>query len=126
MAAKYIIRKRQKTILYTEFFFAALTTGIVAFTYYKLHPATALLVGITTSFLFVILFFANKIFRYLFSILFSLGWALAAFAVGVSIETKTDTTAWVFAIIAFALSLWAHWNHFTFLKQARVYEYERV
>jgi len=27
MAAKYIIRKRQNTILYTEFFLAALATG---------------------------------------------------------------------------------------------------
>ena len=124
MATKYIIRKRQNTILYTEFFLAALATGIVAFTYYKLHTATALLVGIASMFLFAVLFFANSIFRYLFSILFSLGWALLAFVAGVSVETKSDTTGWVFAIITFAMSIWAHWDHFNFMKQAQVYEYE--
>jgi len=46
MASKYIIRKRQNTILYTEFFLAALATGILTLTYFKLHPAIALLVGI--------------------------------------------------------------------------------
>jgi len=124
MAAKYIIRKRQNTILYTEFFLAAIATGLFAYSYGKLHPATALLVGIGSMFLFAVLFFANIIFRYLFSILFSLGWALLAFVAIVSLETKSDATAWVFAIIAFAMSIWAHWDHFNFIKQARLYEYE--
>lgn len=126
MSTKYIIRKRQNTILYTEFFLAALATGIVAYSYYKLHPATALLVDIGSMFLLAVLFFANSIFRYLFSILFSLGWALLAFVAGVSVETKSDTTTWVFAIIAFVMSLWAHKDHFNFIKQAEVYEYESL
>jgi hypothetical protein len=124
MATKYIIRKRQNTILYMEFFLAALATGVVAFTYYKLHPATALLMGIGSMFLFAVLFFANSILRYLFSILFSLGWALLAFVAIVSVETKSDITAWVFAIIAFAMSIWVHWDHFNFIRHAQVYEYE--
>ena len=124
MAAKYIVRKRQNKILYTEFFFAALAAGILALKYFEVHPAIALSVGIASIFLFAFLFFANGIFRFLFTILFSLGWAFIAFFAGHLIEAKTDTTSWVFAILAFALSIWAHWDQFNFIKQARVYEYE--
>lgn len=46
MAAKYMVRKRQNTILYAEFFFAALATAILTLAYFKLHPAIALLVCI--------------------------------------------------------------------------------
>jgi len=95
MAAKYFVKKRKNKILYTEFFFAALASGMLAYIYFKLHPAIALSVGIASIFAFAFLFFANGIFRYLFSILFSLGWAFLAFFAGHSIETKTDTTAWV-------------------------------
>lgn len=58
-------KKAKYDTLY-RIFLAALATGIVAFTYYKLHPATPLLVGVGSMLLFAVLFFANSIFRYLF------------------------------------------------------------
>jgi O-antigen/teichoic acid export membrane protein len=125
MARKYIYRKRQNTILYTEFLGAAVIAALVAIGYFKIHPAIALLVAIAALFLFIYLFFAFRIFRYSFSILFSLAWACGAFLVGQKFEKASNTTAWVFAFLAFCLCLWAHWDHFDFLKSAKVYEYER-
>ena len=103
---------------------AAVIIGLVLIEYYQVHPAVALLLGFGASILFISLFFANKIFRYSFSILFSLVWALAAFIVGQFIEKSSDTTAWVFSIVAFGISLLAHKRHFSFLKGAERYEYE--
>lgn len=125
MASKYIVRKRQNKILYTEFLLSAGVIAVLSVTYYKTHPAIGLIIGIAALFLFAVLFFKVKIYRYIFSILFSVGWAVVAFLAGESIDKSSDTTAWIFAAIAFALSIWAHWDHFTFLKKAKVYEYER-
>lgn len=125
MARKYIVRKRQNTILYTEFLAAAGILALFSIGYFKVHPAIALLIAIGSVSLIVYLFFAYKFFRYSFSILFSFGWAFGAFLVGQKFEKSSDTTAWVFAFIAFCFCLWAHWDHFDFLKSAKVYEYER-
>lgn len=125
MANKYIVRKRQNKILYAEFLLSAGLVAFLSVSYYKIHLGISLLIGIAAIFLFAVLFFKIRLFRYIFSILFSVGWAIGAFIAGESIDKNSDTTAWVFAAIAFALSIWAHWDHFTFLKDAKVYEYER-
>ena len=124
MATKYLVRKRQNKILYTEALIAAVIIGLISIKYYQVHPAIALLLGFGASILFIFLFFSNKIFRYSFSILFSLVWALAAFIMGQFVEKSSDTTAWVFGILAFGISLLAHKRHFSFLKGAQHYEYE--
>lgn len=125
MARKYIVRKRQNTILYSEFFISAIVGAIYCVHQFKLHPAIGLLIGIGTLFLLIFLFVSSRIFRYIFSIIFSLGWASAAFFVGHSIDKKSDITSWVFALLAFAICIWAHYDHFKFIKDAKVYEYER-
>jgi len=126
MAAKYIIRKRRNTILYVEFFIVALATSLLLFKYFKLHPAIAFLVAIASFFISAFLFFSKSIFRYLFSLLFSLAWAFIAFFTGHLLETKTDMTAWTLALLAFVISIWAHRDHFKFIKEAQLFEYERV
>lgn len=124
MATKYIIRKRQNKILYVEILLAAVIIGFLSINHYKIHPAVAFLIGIGSAASLIFLFFSNRIFRYSFSILFSFIWGWAAFLLGQSIEKASDTTAWVFAIIAFGICLLAHKDHFSFLKGARRYEYE--
>ena len=47
-----------------------------------------------------------------------------AFAIGQSIEKSSDTTAWVLAFVAFTVSLIANKDHFSFLENARLSEYE--
>ena len=125
MAGKYIVRKRRNTILYSEFFIAAIVAAIFCVHQFQLHPAIGLLIGIGTLFLLIFLFVSSRIFRYIFSILFSLGWAAGAFSVGQSIDKKSEITSWIFGLVAFAICLWAHYDHFKFIKDAKVYEYER-
>ncbi len=124
MAAKYIIRKRQNRILFIEVLMAAAVLGFLSFHYLQVDPAIGLLIGIAAVLSFFFLFFANKTFRYLFSILFSIIWASAAFLAGQYLEKNSNTTACVLAILAFGISLWAHKDHFSFLKSAKLYEYE--
>jgi hypothetical protein len=124
MARKYILIKRQNKILYAEFLVASVVGAWLTTACMNWHPAIGILFGIVSYFLIGYLFFAYRFFRYSFSILFSLGWAAAAFVAGQNIERISDTTAWVFAVIAFGLSLWAHWNHFDFLRNAEAREFE--
>jgi hypothetical protein len=123
--ANYIIHTRQNKILYSELIIASLLSAILLVSYFKLHLALGLLIGIANMILLAVLFVRSRIFRYVFSILFSFCWAVCAHLLGLSIDKKSHTTGWVLAIIVFALSLWAHWDHFTFLRNAKKYEYER-
>jgi hypothetical protein len=77
-----------------------------------------------TGYLSIFLFFTSKIFRYIFSILFSCLCGFLAFAIGQSIEKSSGTTGWVLAFVAFTVSLLANKEHFSFLKNATISEYE--
>ncbi|MBI2284516.1 MAG: hypothetical protein HYU71_12460 [Bacteroidetes bacterium] len=125
MGSKYIIRKRENTILYFEFFLTAGIAAILLTVYLKTHPALGFVMYVAFLFLLWFLFFMFRIFRYFFSILFSLGWSGAAFWVGKAIDEKSTITAWVLGVVIFLFAIWAHWDHFTFLKEAKVYEYEK-
>jgi uncharacterized sodium:solute symporter family permease YidK len=124
MTTKYIFRRRRKRVLYTEVLIVAVWLGFYTNRHYHIHPAIAMLIGIAGYTISVFLFYANKFFRYVFSIFFSLFWGLAAFLIGVTIEKTTDTTAWVFAFLGFSFSLLAHKEHFAFHKEAVRCEYE--
>jgi len=101
MAAKYIVRKRQNKILYLEIFIAVGIVCLLSINYYRVHPAIALIIGIVAVLLLISLFFANKIFRYTFSILFSFVWGTAAFLAGQYLEKSSDTTAWGISCFSF-------------------------
>lgn len=125
MAKKFILRKRQNKILYTEFFAASIIIALLTVFGLKLHPAIGIIISLVSIFGIVYLFFQFRIFRYLFSTIFSLGWATGAFLVGQQIEKTSNTTGWVLSIVAFAIGLWLHYDHFDFLRKTTVYEYER-
>lgn len=125
MAKKIIVRKRQNRILYTEFILAAIIVTLLAVDQLKLHPAIALIIVIISFYAFALLFFKFRIFRYIFSILFSVGWTLCAYLLGQEIDKAGDTTSWVLSIVTFAASIWMHYDHFDFLRKSTLYEYER-
>ena len=107
MAAKYIIRRRQNKLLSGDTLISIAIIGFILIKYYQVHPAIALLIGIAAYFFSILLFFSTKIFRYLFSVFFSLIWGLAAFVLGQFIETSSDTTASMFGFLAICFSLLA-------------------
>lgn len=125
MARKYIYRKRYNKILVYEFIIASIAIAVLTVVYLKIHPAIGLLIFIGAAALLIYLFVESRIFRYLFSILFSFGWAGAAYLFGQNLDKKSDTTSIVFAIIALGVSIWAHWDNFQFYKDAKVIEYDR-
>lgn len=122
--ARFILIRRRNKILYLEFLGAAVVAAWLTTTYIRWHPAIGVLIGIVAYFLLAYLFFAFQFFRSGFSILFSLGWAAVAFVAGQYVENDSEAIAWAFALVASVLSLWAHWDHFRFLKSAGVREYE--
>lgn len=125
MAKKFTLRKRQNKILYAEFFVASIIIALLTVIGLKLHPAVGIIIALLSIFGIVYLFFQFRIFRYLFSILFSLGWATGAFLIGQQIEKSSNTTGWVLSIVTFAIAIWLHYDHFDFLRKTTVYEYER-
>jgi len=124
VAHKYIIRKRQNTILYTELLLAPVIATFFFVIHFKLHFFIGFLIGIASIISFYVLFFWARIFRYLFSILFSIAWALGAVVLGLSFEKTANLPVWIFAALVFIISIWAHWNHFNFIKNSEFHEYE--
>src|SRR4051794_39251260 len=98
-----IIRRKRNKILYTEFFIVAAVVGFLSTHLYKVHSAVAFLLGVLSMAFFSTLFFVNRIFRYLFSLTFSLVWAFLAYVLGQLIDHNSDTTALVFMVVAFLL-----------------------
>jgi hypothetical protein len=125
MSQGYILHKRRNTILYTEFLFMAAGTGMFSSIYMLLHPVVGVLIGGVFALLIAFLFFNFRIFRYSFSLLFSIAWAVGMYLVGKKVDSASDTTSWILAAVGFCMSLWTHWNHFHFIRNARLFEYER-
>jgi hypothetical protein len=91
----------------------------------KLHLAFSIPIAIVVFISMIYLFFQFRLFRYLFSITFSVGWAIGAFLVGQQIEKSSDTTSWILSVLTLLIALWLHYDHFDFLRKATVYEYEK-
>ena len=125
MKKNYVVRKRQNKILYLELIIAAILFGLASYYKLKIHPALSLLVSIGAFILIAYLFSHFRIFRYFFVIVFSISWAIIAFAIGASIDKDSLITRWVFASLSFAISIWAHYDHYKFLRNVKVYEYEK-
>jgi len=125
MAKKFTLRKRQNKILYIEFILASILIALVSIVQFEIHPAIGIIIAIGAILGIVYLFFEFRLFRYVFSILFSLCWAVAAYLAGQNIDKASSTTSWVLSNLVFAITIWLHWDHFDFLIKTTVYEYER-
>ena len=125
MTNRYIIQKRQNSIIYSELFILAIGAAYYSFEYLKIHPAISVLIGFAVLVIIGLLFFISRFFRYFFSIVFSLAWAYLAYGLGYAFDKDQHITAWVVGGIAFLICILAHWDHFTFLKNAKRIEYDK-
>lgn len=57
------------------------------------------------------LFFRIRLFRYIFSIIFSLAWGFLALAIAFML-TKSNVSPWILSVIVFGLGLLIHKAHF--------------
>ncbi len=118
--------RRRNKILYLE---TALTIAVITLwliEYFHAAPLIATLTGVASGILFTYLFFINRIVRYFLSILFSFVWAGVSILVFQFFNLNYETKEWVLAIAVFVLSLWAHKDHFSFLKSATTLEYDKI
>ncbi len=110
--ARYIVTQRSR---YPLFFIE--TAGISIFSAYWLCKRYSWdwIVGVAIFFACIIiigaLFFRFRIFRYIFSIAFSLFWGFLAFTFASS-ASKSDFSHWIAFILVFIISLSIHRSYF--------------
>jgi len=108
--------KNKKATIYTEFLAVALLITFLAFRFFRLHPAVALLIFVLSYFCCYLLFQKNRRFRTGFSIVAVFGWAALAYFLGRWIGHVSSATAWVFAMLAFLIAILAYRDFLVFKK----------
>jgi hypothetical protein len=124
MKHKYVIQKRRNRILYGEFLVMGVFTAWYLIKTLHLHVVVGLIVTVAADWFFYFLFFRVRIFRWLVALAFSAGWGFLAFGIGQTIDRKSGTTSIILGISAFIYLLWLHKDHFDFLKDSDIIEYE--
>lgn len=126
MARKYLFYRRKTAIIFTDTLLFAGGLSIAGVYYFKYHWSIAIITFLGLLFGFYYAFFANRIIRYIFSILFSLFYGGVFALIGAALDKENPITpSLIFGILAFLISLYLHKDHFDFLKGAKYYEYDR-
>lgn len=73
---------------------------------------------------FYFLFFRLSIFRYIVTLLFSMGYGVIGYELGSAIQPDGVTASVIFAFMAYFFSILLHKKHFDFIKKAEVIEYQ--
>ncbi|MBP8782376.1 MAG: hypothetical protein KBH03_07020 [Paludibacteraceae bacterium] len=126
MSRKIVLYKRKTAIIFTDCLLFSLGLSIYGVSFFKYHWSIGVVTFIGLLLGFFYSFFSFRIFRYVMSIVFSLLYAGIFAFIGASIDKENSTTpAIVFGILAFTISLYLHKDHFSFLKGAKYYEYDK-
>lgn len=126
MARKYILYKRKSAIIFTDIIIFAVSLSILGICYFNYHWSIGLITLIALYVLTFYLFFLNKIFRYVFSLLSSLVYGSLFAILDYLIDKENPTTpALVFGILTFLISLFLHKDHFDFIKGSKFIEYDK-
>ena len=126
MARKHLFYKRKTSVIFTDCLLFAAGLSIFGVYYFKYHWSIGIVTFIILLYGFFYSFFRFRIFRYVMSVVFSLFYGGVFAFIGAAIDKKNPTTpALVFGILAFAISLYLHKDHFSFLKDAKYHEYDR-
>lgn len=126
MAGKYLFYKRKTAIIFADCILFSTGLSICGVYYFKYHWSLGIVTFLGLLFGFFHAFFAFRIFRYIMSVIFSLLYGGIFALIGAAIDKENPTTpALVFGILAFAISIFLHKDHFDFLKGAKYYEYDK-
>ena len=124
--AKYLFYRRKTAIIFTDIALFSIGFSIWGVLSYKYHWSIGIVTFLILFFATNYLFFSNRIFRYLFSIVFSAVYGAFFYAIGYYVVKENPTTpAMIFGVLAFLISLWLHKDHFDFLKGAKTIEYDK-
>ncbi|WP_161890079.1 hypothetical protein [Pontibacter russatus] len=126
MARNVIIRKRSGGILFFEIFALSIFLSVLIVQTYKINWAWGVVAFIVLTYAIVELFFRVKVFRYIFSVLFSMVWGAIVFSFTKGMdEASGQTSGLIMGSIGFLFGLWAHRDEFRFNKDAKVVNVER-
>ncbi len=126
MAKKYVFYKRKTAIIFTDCLLFSAGLSICGVYYLEYHWSLGIVSFLGLLYGFFYAFWSFRIFRYIMSFLFSLLYGGICALIGTAIDKENPTTpALVFGILAFAISIFLHKDHFDFLKDAKYYEYDR-
>lgn len=125
MARRYIVRNRQNKILYFETLVTAGILSIILWSYFEYHWAYMIITFGIFMYIFIYAFFQWRLFRYIATVLFSMAYGILAYAFGREIDKESFTAGIIFALIAYFTSILAHKDHFDFLKNAELIQYEK-
>ena len=125
MTRKYIVRNRQNKILYFETFLTAGLLSLILWTHFKYNWSYMIITFGVFMFWFIYAFLKWRLFRYIVTVMFSMAYGIIAFVIGRIIENDTVTAGVIFAFIAYFISIFAHKDHFDFLSNAKLIEYEK-
>ncbi|MDR6781923.1 hypothetical protein ABIE26_001588 [Pedobacter africanus] len=81
------------------------------------------LIFIGSMFVIAFLFFRIRVFRYIFSIIFSLAWGFVALAIAFML-TKSNVSPWILSVVVFGIGLLVHKGHFTAEDSTEVIHYK--
>ncbi|TDE09568.1 hypothetical protein [Dyadobacter psychrotolerans] len=124
MAAKITVRRKNRLALVRiEIFVLAVFVSHWLGKKYEWDRVTGVAVLIITVVLTAGLFFRIRIFRYIFSILFSLLWGFLVYGFADSATTSSYSPWLAFGVVA-GISLWLHKDYFTFESKSVPMEFE--
>lgn len=124
MSRGYRIVHRSNKIIYFETIIAAILLSIMLWKKIDYHWSLILVTFPVIAGLFICTFFRWTIWRYTITILFSMVYGLIAYYIGSAVDPEGITTSIVFAFIAYFTSLSMHKDHFDFIRNSDVIEYE--
>lgn len=125
MARRYIIRKRQNEIINFETMVTAGLFSFILWYNFNYHWAYAIITFGALTVGFIYAFFEWRIFRYIVTVLFSMTYGIIAYFIGRAIDKETFTAGVIFAFVAYFISILLHKDHFEFLSEAKLIEYEK-
>jgi hypothetical protein len=125
MAKHYILRRRQNKILYFETLITSALISLILWSTFKYNWSIMIITFCVFMIGFIYAFFEWRIFRYIVTVLFSMTYGFIAYAIGRKMDEEDFTAGVVLAFVVYFISLAAHKDHFDFLSNAKLIEYER-
>jgi len=116
MPTKFEIRPKGRiTLVGIEIILTSILSAIALDKKYGWDTFTTIIVSIIIALFITALFFNWRIFRYLFSVIFSLAWGFIAYMIAENFGAPS-ITCWITVVLAAVIALSLHIDYFRFEK----------
>lgn len=125
MARRYIIHKRQTSIIFFEGLVTSLLIVSFIWNAFKPNIILSIILFLAIYFGFIALFFVSRTLRYLISTLFSICYGFVVFQLCKKFDLNSEVTGVIAGILTYFISIYLHKDHFDFLSKSKYVEYDR-